>query len=65
MRLLAFLTGAIHQFKEFCQSQAGYFMNPGMLDTDVPDSSRYRLQVICEPGTHRESSITLSDEHDD
>ena len=43
---------------------AGYFMNPGMLDTDVTDSSRYRLQMICEPGIHRESTITLSDERD-
>jgi hypothetical protein len=42
----------------------GYFMNTGMLEPGIKDSSRYRLQMICEPGIHRESTITLSDDRD-
>jgi len=42
----------------------GYFLNPGTLDAGINETSRYRLQMICEPGAHRESTVTLSNERD-
>jgi len=44
---------------------SGYFMNPGILDDDVVEPTRYRLQMMCEPGIHRESYVALSDERDE
>jgi choline dehydrogenase-like flavoprotein len=43
---------------------AAYFSNPGVLDAGITTSSRYQLQFICEPGIHRQSSITLGDKRD-
>ena len=46
------------------QFPASYFRNQGILSEDVTDSTRYRIQMMCEPGIHRESAITLSDKRD-
>jgi hypothetical protein len=42
----------------------GYFDNPGMLDDSVGEPGRYRLQMMCEPGIHRESAVSLGDDRD-
>ena len=41
-----------------------YFLNPGTLSTDIDETCRYGIQMICEPGAHRQSAVTLSDERD-
>lgn len=42
----------------------GYFLNPGTLQQGISGMTRYHLLMICEPGIHRQSAITLSKKRD-
>jgi len=46
------------------QLPSTYIANPGIIEADVMEGIRYRVQIICEPTAHAASRIKLSKKKD-